>query len=38
MGVMIWKPKKLTREQMAERRKEGARLLEQGKQSQAEIA
>jgi putative transposase len=35
---MIWKPKKLTREQMAERRKEGVRLLEQGKQSQAEIA
>jgi len=35
---MIWKPKKLTREQMAERRKEGVRLLEQGKKSQAEIA
>jgi predicted transcriptional regulator len=35
---MIWKPKKLTREQMAERRKEGVRLLEQEKQSQAEIA
>lgn len=35
---MIWKPKKLTREQMAERRKEGVRLLEQRTKSQAEIA
>jgi transposase len=35
---MTWIPKKLTREQMAERRKEGVRLLEQGKKSQAEIA
>lgn len=34
---MIWRPKKLTREQMAERRMEGIRLLEEGK-SQAEIA
>lgn len=35
---MTWLPKKLTREQMAERRKEGVRLLEQRKKSQAEIA
>jgi transposase len=35
---MTWIPKKLTREQMAERRAEGARLLEEGKVNQAEIA
>lgn len=35
---MTWTPQKLTREQMAERRKEGVRLLEEGKKSQAEIA
>ena len=35
---MTWRPKKLTREQMAERRMEGVRLLEKGSQSQAEIA
>jgi transposase len=35
---MTWRPKKLTREQMAERRTEGVRLLEKGKKSQAEIA
>ena len=34
---MTWTPKKLTREQQAERRQEGIRLLEKG-QSQAEIA
>jgi transposase len=35
---MTWIPEKLTREQMAERRKEGVRLLTQGKKNQAEIA
>lgn len=35
---MTWIPKNLTREQMAERRKEGVRLLEQEKKSQAQIA
>jgi transposase len=35
---MTWQPKKLTREQMAERRMEGVRLLEAGSKSQAEIA
>lgn len=35
---MIWRPKKLTRVQMAERRMEGVRLLEEGGKSQAEIA
>jgi transposase len=34
---MTWTPKRLTREQQAERRQEGIRLLEKG-QSQAEIA
>jgi len=34
---MTWTPKRLTREQQAERRQEGIRLLERGK-SQAEIA
>jgi len=35
---MAWTPKQLTREQMADRRQEGVRLLEAGKMSQAEIA
>jgi transposase len=35
---MTWIPKKLTREQMAERRAEGVRLLETGEKSQAQIA
>jgi len=35
---MTWQPKKLTREQMAERRAEGVRLLEAGEMTQAEIA
>jgi transposase len=35
---MEWKPTRLTREQMEERRLEAARLLRAGKQSQAEIA
>jgi transposase len=35
---MTWQPKKLTREQMAERRAEGIRLLEAGEKTQAEIA
>jgi transposase len=35
---MAWIPKKLTREQMAERRAEGVRLLETGEKSQAQIA
>jgi transposase len=35
---MTWKPEKLTRAQMAERRNAGVRLLEKGKLSQAEIA
>lgn len=35
---MIWQPEKLTREQMAERRQEGLRLLENGQMRQAEIA
>jgi transposase len=35
---MTWQPKKLTREQMAERRAEGVRLLEAGEITQAEIA
>jgi len=35
---MRWQPKKLTREQMAERRAEGVQLLEAGEMSQAEIA
>jgi predicted transcriptional regulator len=35
---MTWQPKKLTREQMAERRAEATRLLEAGKMKQVEIA
>jgi transposase len=35
---MAWIPKKLTREQMAERRAEGVRLLEAGEKSQVQIA
>ncbi len=35
---MTWKPSKLTREQMEERRLEGARLLKEGKLPKAEIA
>jgi transposase len=35
---MTWKPSKLTREQLEERRLEGGRLLKAGKLSQAEIA
>jgi len=35
---MAWQPKKLTREQMAERRQEGVRLLRAGEMTQAEIA
>jgi len=35
---MAWQPSTLTREQMAERRLEGGRLLRAGKLSQAEIA
>ena len=35
---MTWQPKKLTREQMAERRAEGVRLLEAGEMAQVEIA
>ena len=35
---MKWQPKKLTRRQMAERRKEGVKLLKAGEKSQAEIA
>ncbi len=35
---MIWRPAKLTREQMEERRLEGGRLLKEGKLSKAEIA
>jgi len=35
---MIWQPKKLTREQQAERRAEAVRLLEAGKMKQVEIA
>jgi transposase len=35
---MTWQPKKLTREQMAERRAEGIRLLEAGEMTQAEVA
>ncbi len=35
---MTWQPKKLTREQLAERRAEGVRLLEAGEMTQAEIA
>jgi transposase len=35
---MSWRPTKLTRAQLEERRLEGARLLRQGKLSQAEIA
>jgi transposase len=35
---MTWQPKKLTREQMAERRAEGVRLLEAGEMTQVEIA
>jgi transposase len=35
---MTWQPKKLTREQMAERRMEGVRLLQSGEMSQAQIA
>jgi transposase len=35
---MEWKPARLTREQMEERRLEAARLLRAGKQSQAQIA
>jgi len=35
---MTWQPKKLTREQMAERRVAGVRLLQTGEMSQAQIA
>ena len=35
---MTWRPTKLTREQMEERRLEGGRLLKEGKLSKAEIA
>ena len=35
---MSWKPAKLTREQMEERRLEGALMLRKGRLSQAEIA
>ena len=35
---MEWKPKQLTREQMAERRAEGVRLLQEGEMSQVKIA
>jgi len=35
---MTWQPKELTREQMAERRAEGVRLLEAGEMKQVEIA
>jgi transposase len=35
---MTWKPSKLTREQIEERRLEGARLLKEGKLTNAEIA
>ena len=35
---MTWQPIKLTREQMAEQRAEGVRLLEVGEMTQAEIA
>ena len=35
---MTWQPKKLTREQMAERRAEGVRLLQTGELTQAQIA
>ena len=35
---MTWRPTKLTREQMEERRLEGGRLLKEGKMSKAEIA
>jgi putative transposase len=35
---MTWQPKNLTREQMAERRAEGGRLLQAGEMSQAQIA
>lgn len=35
---MTWIPKHLTRKQMEERRRKGGRLLQAGKQSQAEIA
>lgn len=35
---MIWKPSRLTREQMEERRLEGGRMLKAGKLPQAEIA
>jgi len=35
---MMWQPNHLSREQLTERRREGARLLRQGRLSQAEIA
>jgi transposase len=35
---MTWQPKNLTRAQMAERRAEGVRLLQEGQKSQVEIA
>jgi putative transposase len=35
---MTWKPAKLSREQMEERRREGARLIREGKSSRAAIA
>lgn len=35
---MTWQPKKLTRDQMAERRQEGVHLLRAGEMKQAEIA
>jgi len=35
---MVWQPEHLTREQMAERRAEGVRLLQVGEMSQAQIA
>src|SRR5512146_2558281 len=35
---MVWQPKHLTREQMAERRAEGVKLLQAGKMTQAQLA
>ena len=35
---MTWQPKNLTREQMAERRAEGVRMLQVGEMTQAQIA
>jgi putative transposase len=38
MGAMTWQPEHLTRDQMAERRAEGGRLLQEGQLSQHAIA